>query len=131
MTSLPGVFRFGRRQVLTEDLFDDVLEQATLIGLIDAVLRTRHLRGNLVAGDGFALRAKTDRTDARGLRLLSLIERVRPTTALAAAGQISLAADVITRLRASSEGLTSSGSARHHGQCLWAGSTSSFPPSRH
>jgi hypothetical protein len=42
LTPLPGILRFGRRQVLTENLLDDVLEQAAVIGLIAAVLRTRH-----------------------------------------------------------------------------------------
>jgi hypothetical protein len=49
LTPLPGILRLGRRQVLTQKLFDDVVEHATVIGLLEAVLRTGHLQGNLVA----------------------------------------------------------------------------------
>jgi hypothetical protein len=42
----PGILRFGRRQVFPENLVDDVVEEAFVIGLVAAVLHTRHREVN-------------------------------------------------------------------------------------
>src|SRR5262249_55818511 len=67
LTPLPGILRSGRRQVVPENLVDDVVEEASVIRVVGAVLRTCHPQNTLVA-------------ERARLRLAHDRQRIRTTT---------------------------------------------------